>query len=138
MKGLIMPKQSNRGKGSSLFLIELIISIAFFSLAAVVCLQLFFHAHNMSSHAADLTEAVRLSRTAAECFLASDGEEAEFHRLLALCEDGTESEARCAASYTIDGDVLHIDVQNTEDGNSVYTLDVRHYRRKGGDDREPQ
>ena len=72
-----MPKQSNRGKGSSLFLIELIISIAFFSLAAVVCLQLFFHAHNMSSRAADLTEAVRLSRPAAECFLASDGEEAE-------------------------------------------------------------
>ena len=133
-----MANRSSRGSGSSLFLIELIISIAFFSLAAVVCLQLFFRAHVMSRHAADLTEAVRLSRTAAECYIAADGEEAEFHRLLALCEDGTESEARCAAAYTIDGDVLHIDVQNTEDGNSVYTLDVRHYRRKGGDDREPQ
>lgn len=133
-----MPKQSNRGKGSSLFLIELIISIAFFSLAAVVCLQLFFHAHNMSSRAADLTEAVRLSRTAAECFLASDGEEAEFRRLLALCEEGTESDGRCVPEYVIDGDTLHITVKNGRDSAEVYTLDVKNYRQKGGTPDEPQ
>ena len=127
MKGLIMPKQSNRGKGSSLFLIELIISIAFFSLAAVVCLQLFFRAHTMSRRAASLTEAVRMS-----------GEEAEFRRLLALCEEGTESDGRCVPEYVIDGDTLNITVKNSRDSAEVYTLDVKNYRQKGGTPDEPQ
>ena len=133
-----MPKQSLRGSGSSLFLIELIISIAFFSLAAVVCLQLFFHAHTMSRHAADLTEAVRLSRTAAECYIAADGDEAEFRRLLALCEEGTDTESRCEASFAIDGDLLRITVSSTRDGAEVYSIEVKNYRQKGGNAHEPQ
>ena len=133
-----MPKQTHRGSGSSLFLIELIISIAFFSLAAVVCLQLFFRAHTMSRHAADLTEAVRLSRTAAECFIASDGDEAEFHRLLELCEAGTGTGDRCVPEYTVDKDTLHILVVSSRDGSPVYSLDVRNYRQKGGNPDEPQ
>ena len=127
-----MTRQSSRGPGSSLFLIELIISIAFFSLASVGCLQLFFRAHTMSRRAASLTEAVRMSRTAAECFLASDGEEEEFHRLLSLCEEGTEENTVCVPEYTITGDTLHIEVRTADDGSSVYALDVKNYRQKGG------
>ena len=68
----------------------------------------------------------------------SDGEEAEFRRLLALCEEGTESDGRCVPEYVIDGDTLHITVKNSRDSAEVYTLDVKNYRQKGGTPDEPQ
>ena len=59
---------------SSLFLIELMIALLFFSLAAVVCVQFFIQSHLLSQKAVNLNEAVLLATSIAEEFRARDGE----------------------------------------------------------------
>ena len=66
---------------SSLFLIELIVTLCFFSLASVVCVRLFVYAHKVSTESRRETLAIQISQNAAECFIAADGDEAEFRRL---------------------------------------------------------
>ena len=69
---------------SSLFLIELIVTLCFFSLASVVCVRLFVYAHKVSTESRRETLAIQISQNAAECFIAADGDEAEFRRLFAM------------------------------------------------------
>ena len=59
------------GSKTSLFLIELIITIFFFSVASVVCVRLFLYSHRMSTEAYDRTHAVAIAQSAAESFLAA-------------------------------------------------------------------
>ena len=59
---------------SSLFLIELILAIAFFSLASAVCVQLFVKSHLLSKEAAQLNTGVNLVTSAAEIFRQSYGD----------------------------------------------------------------
>lgn len=58
---------------SALFLMELIISILFFSLASTVCIQLFAKAHLLSEKSANENNAVIKSQNLAESFLATNG-----------------------------------------------------------------
>lgn len=51
---------------SGLFLLEMMISILFFSIAAAVCVQVFAKAHTMSREAQDLNMAVSCASSAAE------------------------------------------------------------------------
>ena len=53
---------------SSLFLMELILSILFFSLASVVCVQLFVKSHLISEQSTDSSNAVNLSQDVAEIY----------------------------------------------------------------------
>ena len=66
---------------SSLFLIELIVTLCFFSLASVVCVRLFVYAHKVSTESRRETLAIQISQNAAECFIAADGDPEEFRRL---------------------------------------------------------
>ena len=66
---------------SSLFLIELIVTLCFFSLASVVCVRLFIYAHKVSIESRRETLAIQISQNAAECFIAADGDPEEFRRL---------------------------------------------------------
>ena len=50
---------------SSLFLIELIVSLCFFSLASVVCVRLFVYAHKVSTESRRETLAIQMSQNAA-------------------------------------------------------------------------
>jgi len=59
---------------SSLFLIELMVSLLFFSLAAGICIQFFVHSHLLSGEAANLNNAVMISQSLAEEFRATSGE----------------------------------------------------------------
>jgi len=59
---------------SSLFLIELMLSLVFFSLVAGICIQFFVHSHLLSQEAAHLNNAVVLSQNMAEEFRATNGE----------------------------------------------------------------
>jgi len=56
---------------SGLFLIELIISIAFFAVSSAICVQLFAQAHTLSSKSGDINMAVTSAQSAAEYFKAS-------------------------------------------------------------------
>lgn len=59
---------------SSLFLMELIISILFFSLASAVCVQLFAKAHVISGETVDLSHAVTEAQNLAELWYATEGD----------------------------------------------------------------
>ena len=63
-----------RHSGSSLFLIEIIIAIGFFSLACAVCVQLFVKAHLMNTQSCELSRSVICAQNAAEAFKAADGD----------------------------------------------------------------
>ncbi len=75
---------------SSVFLTELIITIFFFSLAAVVCVRLFVGAARTSADSRNLTRAVSLAQDASECFIAADGDPEEFRSLMELVCSGLE------------------------------------------------
>lgn len=79
-----MASQGKSGSRSSLFLVELIITIFFFSLAGTVCVRLFLYAHKISSDSKVLTKAVSIAQNAAESFLAADGDPQQFAELLSM------------------------------------------------------
>lgn len=63
----------NRARSSSLFLLELILAILFFSLASAVCVQFFVKAHLLSHNARNLNHAVNECSGIAEIVDAADG-----------------------------------------------------------------
>ena len=66
-----MNKQSSR---SSLFLIELVLSIFFFIIAAAICLQLFVKTYFLSRETIEINQAVLWSQNLAETFLGGMGD----------------------------------------------------------------
>ena len=60
--------QRTPARRSSLFLLECIIAILFFIIAATVCIQLFAKAHIISKESEDLTMAVQLTSSYVEEF----------------------------------------------------------------------
>ena len=71
----------NRSK-TSLFLMELIIAILFFSLSCGVCIQLFFKAHQLSNKSENLSSSVLWCENIAELFYGCDGNVPEMIDLL--------------------------------------------------------
>lgn len=59
---------------SSLFLMELIVSILFFSLASAICIQLFARSHSISAETINLNNAITQAQNLAECWYASEGD----------------------------------------------------------------
>lgn len=68
--------------GSGLFLIELMLGIMIFAIAAAVCLKVFVTASDVSLDSAGLNRAVILAQNSAECFKAAGGDLAETAGLL--------------------------------------------------------
>lgn len=66
-----MNKQSSR---TSLFLIELVLSIFFFIVAAVICLQLFVNTFFLSRETVETNQALLWSQNLAEPFLGNKGD----------------------------------------------------------------
>ena len=77
-----MSKSSHK---SSLFLLELILSLFFFSLASAVCIQLFAKAHVTEKETEELNHAVPLAESAAEAYHSVLG---DLDRLAVLLPDG--------------------------------------------------
>jgi len=59
---------------TSLFLMELIIVIMFFSICGAVCVQLFFHTHQTDIKTRNNTEATIIAQNLAESFLGYEGD----------------------------------------------------------------
>ncbi|MBE5877495.1 MAG: hypothetical protein E7290_11485 [Lachnospiraceae bacterium] len=64
-------KQSSK---SSLFLIELIIAIFFFIIAATICIQLFVKSHTISNNTVSLNQSVLWTQNLAEIFTSQNGD----------------------------------------------------------------
>lgn len=63
----------NKSSKSGLFLMELILSILFFSLSSAVCVQLFVKSHLISQQSVDLNSAVEWCQNIAEAFYGTNG-----------------------------------------------------------------
>lgn len=77
-----MNEQSTSKTG--LFLIELIISIFFFIIIAVICIQLFVKAQILSDNTINLNHSVMWLENISEMFIANNG---DYEKLLTLCSD---------------------------------------------------
>lgn len=76
-KEIVSMKRKNRPRSSSLFLMELILAIFFFTAASAVCVQIFVKAHVLSTESRALNHAVNLCTGAAEAWSVSPKEELE-------------------------------------------------------------
>lgn len=74
---------------SSLFLMELIIAILFFSLASAVCIQLFARSHLLSRETVDQNNAITQAQNLAETWYAADG---SLDAMLQMLQNGVPSE----------------------------------------------
>lgn len=71
---------------SSLFLMEMIIAILFFSLASAVCIQLFAKSHLLSTQTVNQNQAVIQAQNLAESYLALEGDLNAIHDLFSSSE----------------------------------------------------
>ncbi|XCP85595.1 hypothetical protein ABXS75_01975 [Roseburia hominis] len=133
---------------SNIFLMEIIISILFFSIASAVCIQLFAKAKLLSDNAAALNQAVLAASSAAEALEVCDGTP---ESLLSSFPDGVtdgqtlrvfydRSWKPCDASsaffqmevlLSTDQGMLTGNITVTGEDEVIYTLQAEHYR---GDD----
>lgn len=97
---------------TSLFLMELIIVILFFSLASAVCVQLFAKSHLLSQENRKQNESIVWVQNISESFLASYD---DTNALLTLFP-GSILVDNCLTIY------LDSDFETTEDANSSYTI----------------
>ncbi len=76
---------NSRSSKLSLFLMELIIAIFFFSLAAAVCVRLFASAHKLSENTKDLENAVMWTQNLSEAFVSERGDLEKISELFPEC-----------------------------------------------------
>lgn len=103
-----------RNTRSSLFLIELIIAILFFSLGSAVCVQAFVKAHQTSQAASDLSFASAQASSAAAVLRYTDG----------TCEEAS-AYLTSASGSGLDFSVFYdSDQQPCSEGSAAYTMTV--------------
>lgn len=73
---------NSNARKTGLFLMELILAILFFSLAAAICVQLFVKSHTISERSIALNHSILLAQNTAEIFYATDGDLTEMASLL--------------------------------------------------------
>lgn len=151
--------RKNRARSSSLFLMELILAILFFSITSAVCIQFFVKSHLLSQDSQILTYAVNECSAAAEMCSTSDSSDAALGTLVKLYPDANndllknsitvyynEDFKPCKAEsgiYSLNvtlsekGTMLNAAISFTDEKNkkSVYTLTTSHHiaRRAGNE-----
>lgn len=147
--------RQNRAHASSLFLLELILAILFFSVASAVCVRFFVKAHVLSEQAQELNMAVYETSGIAEIVGKSDSMEEAF----LLISDHFPALSGDASAFTLyyDADftpcasdqaayVIHtalseenrllqasIESEKLEDASILYSLTAKHHLPGGSD-----
>lgn len=128
---------------SSLFLLELILAILFFSIASTVCVQLFVQSHILSKQAEILSIAVNECSDAAEIVLSADTDAEVLERLYAVYPNAEKSNYQmlipyddtyalivsCAFSEISEDKVsvlAGIFFENLETNETIYELEITH------------
>lgn len=83
---------NNNARKTGLFLMELIIAILFFSLAAAICIQLFVKSHMISERSIALNHSILLAQNTAEIFYATNGNPEKMASLLG-CRESSDTAA---------------------------------------------
>lgn len=143
----------NRAKSSSLFLLELILAILFFSIASAVCVQFFVKSHLLSQDARELNVSVTEVSNAAELINISKDARDAVNLLLSeypdAAADGTsgvsiyydknflackeESATYClTAGFSQEGTLLKgtLDMKDLKEEDSIYSLDITHHLQR--------
>lgn len=146
----------NRAKSSSLFLLELILAILFFSIASAVCVQFFVKSHLLSQEARELNVAATEASSVAELISVSEdaasaidfiqteypySEVQETSRISIYYDDGLLPCNAEDARYCLRVDLTQKDNMLTgtlnmtklDGDDSIYSLDVSHHlQRRAG------
>ena len=133
-------KKRTTARSSSLFLMELILAILFFSVAAGICVQFFVKARLMSREAASLDAAVAYCTSAAEAILAGNDMDSVRENLASVYPEADFTDAAAGqltpeltVSFTEAGQQLTADLcyRTADSPEPVYTLTVQKYLSGG-------
>lgn len=97
----------SRARSSSLFLMELILAILFFSVASAVCVEFFVKSHLMSRDSESLTHAVNECAGAAEIICTAESLEESIHLLMQCNPEGEYPEME---DWTEEKDLVQADI----------------------------
>lgn len=140
----------NNKSRTSLVLMELIITILFFSLASAVCVQLFVRAHLTTKATRELNNAINITQSISEVMNGTDGSISSIHSYYETASGDADyfvvyydenfnetddfSNAVYAADVTVDnvGNLhdLNIDFLRIKDYELIYNLQSSKYIRK--------
>lgn len=126
-------KYQRHNNTSSLFLLELILAVLFFSVASALCIQIFIKAHLMSQDARDLNFAVNEVSSMAEQMPDDSLQDAAayYDSSYASCEKADAVYA-LTVHYEPEDTLLkaHISMDTVADNRNIYTLDVTKHRQR--------
>lgn len=127
-------KYQRHNNTSSLFLLELILAVLFFSVASALCIQIFTKAHLMSQDARDLNFAVNEVSSMAEQMPDDSLQDAAayYDSSYASCEKA-DAVYVLTVHYEPEDTLLkaHISMDTIDDNRNIYTLDVtKHQQRR--------
>lgn len=126
-------KYQRHNNTSSLFLLELILAVLFFSVASALCIQIFTKAHLMSQDARDLNFAVNEISSMAEQMPDDSLQDAAayYNSSYASCEKA-DAVYVLTIHYEPEDTLLkaHISMDTVADNRNIYTLDVTKHRQR--------
>lgn len=126
-------KYQRHNNTSSLFLLELILAVLFFSVASALCIQIFIKAHLMSQDARDLNFAVNEVSSMAEQMPDDSLQDAAayYDSSYASCEKA-DAVYVLTVHYEPEDTLLkaHISMDTVADNRNIYTLDVTKHRQR--------
>ena len=126
-------KYQRHNNTSSLFLLELILAVLFFSVASALCIQIFTKAHLMSQDARDLNFAVNEVSSMAEQISAGtlQDDTAYYDSSYASCEKA-DAVYVLTVHYEPEDTLLkaHISMDTIADNRNIYTLDVTNHLQR--------
>lgn len=126
-------KYQRHNNTSSLFLLELILAVLFFSVASALCIQIFTKAHLMSQDARDLNFAVTEVSSMAEQMPDDSLQDAAayYDSSYASCKKA-DAVYVLTVHYEPEDTLLkaHISMDTIADNRNIYTLDVTKHRQR--------
>lgn len=126
-------KYQRHNNTSSLFLLELILAVLFFSVASALCIQIFTKAHLMSQDARDLNFAVNEVSSMAEQMPDDSLQDAAayYDSSYASCKKA-DAVYVLTVHYEPEDTLLkaHISMDTIADNRNIYALDVTKHRQR--------
>lgn len=126
-------KYQRHNNTSSLFLLELILAVLFFSVASALCIQIFTKAHLMSQDARDLNFAVNEVSSMAEQMPDDSLQDAAayYDSSYASCEKA-DAVYVLTVHYEPENTLLkaHISMDTIADNRNIFALDVTKHRQR--------
>ena len=119
----------SRGARSGLFLMELIMSVLIFTVAATICIQMFVKSHLLSEESTRLNHAVIWCESMAETFYAADGNLTKLQTILGGDIDTINSSIvlHYNEEYEPSGEVARYEVKGrllSDESQGLVTLNI--------------